>query len=354
MERVAYRFLSLLLALSCLLSAVEAGCGKSDCMSCAGSSSWLGNCRWCRRDNKCHAKGSLGNPCKRAENIVDKSHCEDKLAHYDTKLAYKMLLLSAVAYDEGDHRECVLNALPSYNFEIETVVEKRCDMFDGKCSGYVAVSHVDKVIVVSFRGSQGFGQALQVFLEGISSGMVDFLGGRVQSYWKRAFDELWGSMEPSVRQLRVSFPRYKIWVTGHSLGGTIASLASTWLSYYKIAPRKDIILYTFGMPRVGDYDYAFEHDQLVNNSWRVVNFDDLVPHFPSVANVLRRPYHHGVEVYYTQPATSVDSPHKECHGKPFNEDASCSLSRFPYSIERHTHYFGIDVGSLWKQRCLLR
>ena len=61
-------------------------------------------------------------------------------------------------------------------------------------------------------------------------------------------------------------PSYQIWVTEHSLGAAVASLASAWLAYHNIAPRKNIILYTFGMPRVGDYDYALQHDQLVNNN----------------------------------------------------------------------------------------
>ena len=89
----------------------------------------------------------------------------------------------------------------------------------------------------------------------------------------------------------------------------MASLASTWLAYYNVAPRKNIILYTFGMPRVGNYDYALQHDQLVNNSWRVVNDNDLAPHFPIVLSVsiFSGPYHHGVEAFYSQEAISACS-----------------------------------------------
>lgn len=49
-------------------------------------------------------------------------------------------------------------------------------------------------------------------------------------------------------------------------------LASAWLAYHNIAPRKHIILYTFDIPQVGDYDYVLQHDQLLNNSWRVVKW----------------------------------------------------------------------------------
>ena len=134
----------------------------------------------------------------------------------------------------------------------------------------------------------------------------------------------------------------------------MASLASTWLAYNKIAPRKNLISYTFGMPRVGNYDYALQHDRLVNDSWRVVNDDDLVPHFPSLVSlsVLNGPYHHGVEAFYSETATSVYSKHRECNGKPYNEDATCSFSEVTRSIARHKEYFSIPVGTFWETKCV--
>ena len=332
-----------------------AGCGSSNCVDCSESSGWTGQCRWCTRDNECHNKGSLMNPCKRSENIVDKSHCDDELSRYSTELSYKMLLLSSAAYDPVHPQECLNNALPSSHFSIQSVVTRNCDMLDSACTGYVAVSKKEEAIVVAFRGSTDIEQVFIEFIEGVASPKTPFLDGEVQIYWKRAFDKLWESMETKVKSLRAKYPDYQIWVTGHSLGGAIASLASTWLAYENVAPRKDIILYTFGMPRVGNYDYALQHDRLVNNSWRVVNYNDLVPHFPSLASVsiINGPYHHGVEAYYTEPATSVNSDHKECRGKPFNEDVGCSFSTFPYSIAQHKEYFSIPLGTFWKKQCVL-
>ena len=161
-------------------------------------------------------------------------------------------------------------------------------------------------------------------------------------------------MKGEVKAFVSKNPSYQIWVTGHFLGGAMASLASAWLGFNKIAPRKNIILYTFGMPRIGNYRYALQHDRLVNNSWRVVNGDDLVPHFPTLASitVLNGPYHHGVEAFYNKKATSVYSKHNECHGKSYNEDAGCSNSKVPRSIEKHRNYFGIPVGSFWKANCV--
>lgn len=335
------------------LTVVFGFCSDKNCGDCVDSSHVL-NCRWCKRDNECHMPGAIAtNPCKRAENIVEESHCTDELSSYDPDLSMKMLLLSAVAYDPYHPHECLDNSLPSANFQIKAVVTEKCDFFDNECSGYVAISHELAVIVVAFRGSENFGQAFAQFVEVLAVPKIKFLDGEVQSYWKQGFEALWQCMKAEVKALVSENPSYQLWVTGHSLGGAMASLASAWLSYNNFAARKNIISYTFGMPRVGNYDYAYHHDKLVNNSWRVVNYDDAVPHFPSVASVsiLNGPYHHGVEAFYGKTATSVYSEHKECHGKPYNEDMSCSFSELP-SFERHKIYFSIPVGTFWETKCV--
>ena len=346
---VAFVFLFIFLP---LLSNVHGFlCRHSNCGDCVDSSL---NCRWCRRDNKCHMPASFFNPCKRAENIVDQSHCGDRLSHYEPELSMKMLLLSSAAYDPAHPQECLDNTMPSEKFQIHAVVTMKCDFFNNDCSAYVAISHELKVVALAFRGSENFGQAFTIFMESLSSPKTKFLDGEVQTYWKRGFDELWNCMKTEVKNLVSQNPSYQLWVTGHSLGGALASLASAWLSYNSFAPRKNIILYTFGMPRVGNYKYALQHDKLVNNSWRVVNDNDIVPHFPTVASVsiVNGPYHHGVEAFYSKPATSPNSEHRECNGKPYNEDITCSFSEFPLSIKKHKTYFSIPVGTFWKTKCV--
>ena len=323
----------------------------NDCEGCASSSPFP-YCGWCKRDNKCHSPFDTTNPCSRAENIVQKSHCADELSHYDTTLSMKMMLLSAVAFDLEHPQECLDTSLPSDEFQLQAVVTKKCDIFGNNCSGFVAVSHTAKAIVIAFRGSEKKKQAIWACL---LFPETRFLKGKVHAYWKITFYALWPSMKMEVKALVSQNPSYQIWVTGHSLGGAMASLASTWLSYNKVAPRKNIILYTFGMPRVGDYNYALQHDRLVNNSWRVVNSNDLIPHLPVVAGKpckLSGPYHHGVEVFYTEEAVSVNSSHRECHGKPYNEDATCSFSerKKELSFKRHLNYFSVQVDSFCKNR----
>ena len=125
-------------------------------------------------------------------------------------------------------------------------------------------------------------------------------------YFKTSFENLWRYMEPKVKALVSKHPSYQIWVTGHSRVAALASVASAWLACYNIALRKNIILYTFEGPRVGDNKYAPQHDQYVNSRWRrFLNFDDIFPHFPALLilpTVKSGPYHHGVEVVYSEKA----------------------------------------------------
>ena len=71
---------------------------------------------------------------------------------------------------------------------------------------------------------------------------------------------------------------------------------------------------TWKHPRVGDYKNALQHDKLVNSSWSVVKFDDIVPHLQLLIlpAIKCGPYHNGVEMFYSEKAISVHSVHKEC------------------------------------------
>lgn len=60
------------------------------------------------------------------------------------------------------------------------------------------------------------------------------------------------------------YPQYKIWITGHSLGGAMASIAASDLVHYAKVDSKRIHLVTFGQPRTGDKLFAEAHDGLVS------------------------------------------------------------------------------------------
>lgn len=72
----------------------------------------------------------------------------------------------------------------------------------------------------------------------------------------------------------------QIFVTGHSLGAGLATLAA--LHLHKLAEKKNINpsiqLYTFASPRVGDEDFARHFNAI--ESYRVINSEDLIQSIP--------------------------------------------------------------------------
>lgn len=84
----------------------------------------------------------------------------------------------------------------------------------------------------------------------------------------------------------------RLTVTGHSLGGALATLAA--IDFALTEPgRFEIDMFTFGAPRVGNKDFQTLFDKHVPNAFRVVNGLDIIPSLPRVW----QGYHHvGKEV----------------------------------------------------------
>lgn len=60
-------------------------------------------------------------------------------------------------------------------------------------------------------------------------------------------------MELSVKLLTIKYPTAKLYITGHSMGAAIATLAAIHLQQDGMPVES---LYTFGCPRVGNQAFA--------------------------------------------------------------------------------------------------
>ena len=67
-------------------------------------------------------------------------------------------------------------------------------------------------------------------------------------------------------------------ITGHSLGGGVAVIASVWAS--AVWPAAAIRVVTFGAPKVGNSEWNDAVGAVVGRQWRVVNRWDMVPELP--------------------------------------------------------------------------
>lgn len=68
-------------------------------------------------------------------------------------------------------------------------------------------------------------------------------------------------------------------ITGHSLGGAIATLCAVDLQY-NFGQNISIEVYTFGSPRVGNDAFADSYNRRVPDTWRVINGWDTVVGLP--------------------------------------------------------------------------
>lgn len=76
----------------------------------------------------------------------------------------------------------------------------------------------------------------------------------------------------------------RILVTGHSLGGALAVLAAHRLIKDGVVePERLLGVYTYGMPRVGDAEFAADYaatDDLERRTYRFIHGEDIVPQVP--------------------------------------------------------------------------
>ncbi len=85
-----------------------------------------------------------------------------------------------------------------------------------------------------------------------------------------ALEQVWSALEAHLRDLVRRRPERRVWFTGHSLGGALATLAA---DRFPAASG----LYTFGSPQVGDQSFA---QDFTVPCYRLVNGRDLVPWLP--------------------------------------------------------------------------
>lgn len=103
------------------------------------------------------------------------------------------------------------------------------------------------------------------------------LGWVHQGFWT-ALDSVWETIWERLRALRDQ--EQSLWITGHSLGGALATLAAAKLVFAKEGlPVAGV--YTFGQPRVGNGVFAQALETAIGHRvFRVVNHQDIVPRVP--------------------------------------------------------------------------
>uniref|UniRef100_A0A1I7Y4M5 Lipase_3 domain-containing protein n=1 Tax=Steinernema glaseri TaxID=37863 RepID=A0A1I7Y4M5_9BILA len=287
---------------------------------------------------------------------------------YNENFAVNMLNMAAAAHasDSQVISQCLKKTFPTGQWKVLRNVTVPCDGKNNMCQAFTAISHYDMTILISFRGTEGFDQLLEEIGSGLANDMVYYnnvLGqGSVIRYFYDAANIMYASLD--IAYSITNFPNYNIWVTGHSLGGALASLTAL-----KLVTGEGIQLVTFGEPRIGDYHFAYTLRSFLPNMFRVVHGSDPIPHGPPCGEAndfctnicpleSGKPFHAPQEIWYSQLTKEmVLTEYQICNNEPNGgEDPTCSnsvdcLKRLHGGAEMHLNYFNHSIPDYGKAGC---
>ncbi|KHJ80882.1 triacylglycerol lipase [Oesophagostomum dentatum] len=120
--------------------------------------------------------------------------------------------------------------------------------------------------MIAFRGTLG---TTQLFLESESilfeNKTAWVAGGMVSTYFYNAFMKVWtAGVKDDFLTLATKYGDYELWVVGHSLGGSMAALAASYIEKMNLFDGNRMKLVTFGQPRTGDRTFAAAVGNQVN------------------------------------------------------------------------------------------
>jgi hypothetical protein len=176
-------------------------------------------------------------------------------------------------------------------------------------------------IVVVFRGTMSIRNLLDDFnyapivpgWENLRSILEKYPEFALEGGFYNCYNHLRHDFMVQITQVQQRYPHLPIYITGHSLGGAIATIAALDIALQITSPKGlleksatlgQVFLITAGSPRVGTAPFAdFMNDLFQvkdvhkSRAWRVVNHADIVPFVP-FPNLSVPEYRHvGLEVW---------------------------------------------------------
>lgn len=201
-----------------------------------------------------------------------------KRAAYSDRMAFVMASMAHLAYDHyedgGKDKELFEIKLKGGGFTLlDTFNSKETDT-----QAFLAKNDEFNYAVLAFRGTEVTKK--KDVLTDAKALKVSMIEGSIHKGFLEAYNSVKDDIEQSLKKV-LGMPLY---ITGHSLGAALATVATNYLEEVAIdkAPLKDQIAacYTFGSPRVGNTQFNREFRSAI---YRVVNTTDIVTVVPLLA-----------------------------------------------------------------------
>jgi hypothetical protein len=240
---------------------------------------------------------------------------------FDRSQALLFAQFSHIAYQEGGaifSWSCSECSSTSHDFAVSSVVSYSGD----NLQAYVGFSASENLIVAAIRGTQE--KSIENWIVDLNaletSPGVSYpsapSSARVAAGFYNSYAHLKDSLLKVTSQLKYQHQTAQLVVTGHSLGAALAVYLALDI---EIELGHSVALYTYGQPRVGNGEFATFVESRVSSRFRVVNYNDIVPHLvPELFG-----YHHDSVEYWIL-KLERGSPIKQCNGS--GEDPSCANS----------------------------
>ncbi len=193
-----------------------------------------------------------------------------KRAAYSDRMAWVLASMCHLVYDKfedgGKTKALLLKKLAGGGF-------KWVNGFSSKETGtqaFLVVKDDLSYAVLAFRGTEQNWLDIQTDLR---SRRVKTPKGKIHVGFRNAF----ASIEPDIRRSLSRVDGIPLYITGHSLGGALATVATQILEWDSRFTDQIAACYTFGSPRVGNDEY----DRSIKSMfYRVVNTTDVVTIVP--------------------------------------------------------------------------
>ncbi len=188
---------------------------------------------------------------------------------FDRAIAVEAAALVAQAYDQYDQ------FAQGAQWQLQGDYEDLGDLFAippgfrREPFGFVARNRTSQNVFVTFRGTR----SLEDWLSDLSFPQVPHSWGQVEKGFKDLYDQCAQATRTAAQNVPAGS---SLFVTGHSLGSALATLATADLADFGLDPR----MYNFASPRVGDRAFADRFNGRIACRWRVANTEDIVTTVP--------------------------------------------------------------------------
>jgi len=192
---------------------------------------------------------------------------------FDKNIALEAAALVNQAYDQYSHFKQGVDWSLQGNYDTLAKLSAKPEGVLPRTEpfGFVARNQDSGSIFVTFRGTE----SLEDWLSDLTFPQVSHPWGNAEQGFSHIYAQCSGDVLSAVKNAGAA---PSVLVTGHSLGGGLAVLATADLVNSGVSAAAG--MYSFAGPRAGDIAFATQFNRRVGVAWRIVNTEDVVTSVP--------------------------------------------------------------------------